>query len=275
MPATLAENYNDIINKYGDEIDIIYKDKMREPFLIDGYSYKGVMLRDKIEDKVMCHDCGKLLKVINNTHLKTHNYETADEYKMEHGLALYTPLCGISYSRKMSETMFKTKVSGKSTKSNLPLKPWNSGKKIGNRCQPISKKNRHGTCSDAQIKRRLEILASLVNRSPTQNDAIKFDKGLHHVLQHNYGSWNKGKEKLGFDVYKKGQQEGKLDYEDNVLIAILRKYVVDSKKIPKAKDMLNPFPSSSTYITRFGSWRRAKMMAGLDQLLEEVKNSSD
>ena len=56
MPAILE----DIQEKYGEAVYPLYKDEAHEPYMENGKGgYQGVVLYDKLEDKVRCEECGR------------------------------------------------------------------------------------------------------------------------------------------------------------------------------------------------------------------------
>ena len=61
-------------------------------------------------------------------------------------------------------------------------------------------------------------------------------------------------------------------YEDAYLLGALRKYVIDNGEMFQGRPEDNGLPNIGTYIKHFGSWRRAKTLAGLNDLLRELNN---
>lgn len=132
-------------------------------------------------------------------------------------------------------------------------------------------KNRYGLC-EAQIAYRLQVVKELAGVDKLKQiesvDIKKYDHKLW-IWFINHGGIKKAMEKLGVE-YKK------FTYSNALLIAGLRKFAMENKRMPICSDLnqksLNGLSGVHCYINHFGSWRRAKMMAGLDQLLEEVKS---
>jgi hypothetical protein len=136
----------------------------------------------------------------------------------------------------------------------------------------MQRKNELGLC-EAQMEARLQIACDIVKRSPTEKELKEVDNRLYYALREKYGSLNKAKEhyKLKINIGPTGEH-----LSDTEMIADLRDYVLVNKEIPKNKadrpiEGLRRGPKA--YRIHFGSWRRAKMIAGLDQLLEEVKST--
>ncbi len=134
-------------------------------------------------------------------------------------------------------------------------------------------------------ERKKELIDSLKNyvvknkKIPMSKPGAK-QKELHlpygvGVYKKLFGSWTNAKKEAQLDSLLK-EIGGKLPEEEKRinLIDSLREYVMKNKKIPLAKDKKTDTGLSfsiRTYKNHFGSWNRAKMMAGLDQLLAEIK----
>jgi len=84
-------------------------------------------------------------------------------------------------------------------------------------------------------------------------------------LTHKYGSIKLGCKALGLNFTNNRR------YNESDLIGSLRSFVIKYKRMPYVKDCFDELPSITTFMHRFGSWNKARIMAGLDQLLAEVK----
>lgn len=273
MPATLA----DIQAKYGDSVYPLYKDQMHEPYMEadNGIGYKGVVMYDEKEDKVQCSECGKWVKKITNRHLQMHNFDTHKDYKDKFSLDYKTPLCGKSTSNKSRQAALKAslttewiaqKESNKEFIKSISSKGAVAKSKKGT---TIQESNKIGLC-DAQIVSRWYIVQQQIGHIPSSVDLKKYDSQLYYGIIKRHGSLSVASKKFGFTSLAPGQRSTGI-YTDIQLIASLRNFVISEKRIPLYKDFYNRKPTYKTIIDRFGSWRRAKMMAGLDQLLEEIK----
>ena len=271
MTATLA----DIQRKYGDSVYPLYKDQMHEPYMEsnNGIGYKGVVMYDELEDKVQCAECGKWFEALS-THLKIHKL-TGREYKDSNGLFYKVPLCSkkLSNKRSMSAIIHNTK------RTNL-LKGYkhNKGSRILVNAQQraalkIQSKNKHGLC-DAQVAARLLVVRDICGYKKIQDiksaDVRKYDRNLYGNVYEKYGTIKKACKALKLQQSRVGH------YEDSEVIALLRKFVIVKKRMPRRNHTVNDFvmgtlPTEKVFVRLFGSFKRAKMMAGLDQLLEEVK----
>lgn len=259
MPATLA----DIQRKYGESVYPLYKDQMHEPYMENdnGIGYKGVVIYDELEDKVQCAECGEWFNELGKHVVSTHGFKDSKEYKQKQGMYLSTPLCSPSVSKKISDRTkgFGGRIKGghNTTKG---VKPTH------HRTKSMMYKNKYGLC-DAQVAARLAIVRDMANGELTSGNVRKYDQPLYKHILVKYGTVEAGCAALGI---KPSGWNGRNEVGETLLIADLRKYVISQNRIPSSKD--NGLPHSpTTYRKVFGSWRRAKMMAGLDQLLAEVK----
>lgn len=268
----IAKTLAEIREELGDEVSLIYKDVSREPYIKSKHGYRGDIVTKKEDDiqLLQCHECGEYFEDIGH-HIRTHHIKAA-EYKEEHGLAQNIPLVSKKISRKLSKRAVEN-----SAKVYKNLKKGRSIKGRKRRTsQPTSVLNKHGTCSDAQIKARMQILANIVGRSPSFRDAREYDGGLEGVLRHRYGSWNEGKKRLGFETYNQGNE-----HDDESLIGFLRKYTIDNGRVPECRttgpksEFENEYlVSIRSYFKHFGSWKKAKALAGLDQILAQIKEDN-
>jgi hypothetical protein len=265
MPATL----NDIQAKYGDQVYPLYKDQMHEPYMENdnGIGYKGVVMYDEHEDKVQCSECGKWYK-----HLAPHIYfkhkKRVEQYKEEHGLYQKTPLCSKNFSIKMSNSATEMVRTGWKSSSRFIKGVGPTIRRKRNKSDVMQYKNSHGLC-DAQIASRLVVVREMSGKKKIEDltsfDLQKYDQNLEAVIRNKYGNWALASKALGLkDVLG--------EYNDANLIAKLRTFVINRGFIPFSSKLSKyGLGNHHTYTKYFGSWRRAKMMAGLDQLLAEVK----
>ena len=300
MPATL----NDIQAKYGEAVYPLYKDQMHEPYMENdnGIGYKGVVMYDEMEDKVQCAECGKWFKWITLTHLKKHEIQSHDEYKIKNGLNLGTPLCSKEMSEKHSknaELLIRTKPTFREPRK-FDTKHFKRMSELGHSRRrelgqtSIQTLNKIGLC-DAQIASRWAILIEQIGKIPSINDLRKYDIQLLKGIKSRFGTLTNAAKELNIKVNTKADgaknrthpQEG--EYTDIEIIAMLRKFIIQNSSVIREnridhqhrgkwfilREYFSPkhgLPSRRTIQKKFGSWRRAKMMAGLDQLLEEVKS---
>ena len=257
MPATLA----DIQRKYGDSVYPLYKELMQEPYMDmnNGEGYAGTVLYDEEQDKILCAECGKWFKALA-VHLRIHSINT-NEYKDKFSLLRKTPLCRPETSRMASIRAVKTNFGNYGKKNHL----FSTKGKANNFGKKMQYKNRFGLC-DAQIVSRLiivrdELGLSTVNKLKLQ-DIKKLDSSLYGAMKKRYKTHTNIIKT--FKLLKSGG--ARKVYLDTPLLAQLRRFVRANKRIPLTED----FENAITIKKYFCSWNRAKMMAGLEQLLVEV-----
>jgi len=279
MPATLA----DIQRKYGESVYPLYKDQINEPYMENdsGNGYKGVVLYDELEDKVQCAECGEWVKKITNRHLNMHEFESHKDYKDKYSLDYKTPLCCKSTSEKGRISALKASHTANWKKQAILNKKFLKtiaglgNKTKANRGTTIQESNKIGLC-DAQIESRWRIVESQVGHKPTGEDFLKYDSQLYYGIKKRYKSLGRASKIFGFKTNKVGEHYNNT-WTDVSIIATLRAFVLENRHVPFSKEyvQVNFKPSFPTILKYFGSWRRAKMMAGLDQLLEELKNEKN
>lgn len=267
MPATLA----DIQAKYGEGVYPLYKDQMHEPYMenASGNGYLGVVMYDEVDDKVQCSVCGKWYKRISQQHIqKCTEFQNVFEYKDHFGIERKTPLCAVGYSKIQSAKF----VQYNKTAPKVPKLVRAEQAKMSLRVRTakpnssIQHKNRFGLC-DAQIASRLEVIRSVTNREITSKDVNRYDPKLYKYMQNKWGNYDTACQQLGIVAYGKSNR-----ITDVGLIGKLRVFVMEKKRMPTKEDFqkyLGPC------IDIFGSWDRAKLMAGLDQLVHEVKQGDN
>jgi predicted transcriptional regulator len=244
---------------------------IKEEVTPKSFGYQGIVLYDELEDKVQCSECGEWFEALQ-AHVRIKHKKTVGEYKADFGINRQTPIC----SKKVSETL--SKVAKKSNLARFKFKkghyikpPRTSIKrrielsKIGK--QSTQTKNQHGLC-DAQIAARLVVVRDMAGRKRvediTSRDFSKYDRNLYQAMRNRFGTFAKACKSL--DIEYIGQKK----YSDSEMIAKLRTFVIKHKRIPSTKLDLNSqnnIPTYDAYKAHFGSWHRAKIMGGLDQLL--------
>jgi len=262
-----AHTLADIQKKYGESVYPLYKDVMQEPYQEEenGIGYVGTTLYDEANDKIFCGECGKRVKILNHLHLKTHGLDS-DSYRKKHQILKEAALCSKGYSKIRSEQATEGNYLRFANHENQQ-KGVQDSSRIGKStyAELVGHKNKLALC-DAQIESRIRVVAAQVGRVPSNADINKFDKRLGFYLDKN-GGLNKYKAKYGITTYKVGN-----GYTDLSLLSNLRGFVMKNNYIPTIRGFSKETGiSGSTVFNHFGSWRRAKMMAGVNQLLAEIK----
>jgi hypothetical protein len=261
----LTDNF--IKQNYGAEYEILYKESIREPYVPSGKGIAGAIIYNKETDKVICNDCRKEVSHLGNHIRGKHpNYKGISEYKTKHGLMQKTPLV----SRRISETFSRIAIKNhKDGKLHL-------GGELGLR-NPMPRKDKatmqyrniYDLC-DAQIIRRLGVIANMCGKKVSNidpKDIHRNDPKLYGFLGRKFGSVSKA-----CTLYKLNTIEVR-DSEDDELITIMRQFVISNGFIPILNKWIKleyELPTYDSYRRRYGSWKRAKQMMGLGELLQDV-----
>lgn len=269
MPATLA----DIQKIYGDEVYPPFKGV--EPYMENenGIGYQGVILYNEVEDKIQCNECGEWFDNVGN-HARLAHGIVAREYKDKNSLLYKTALV----TPRLSRIFSKNAVARYKSNTNWGKRGRDIGHrrskleqvKTGKNASLVSRNKRNfqnaiGLCP-AQIVQQLVIVRDELGKTSFKEvkmtDIYKLNKRLYSALITRYRSVS-----AITKFYGLAETNGK-QYQDSELIAVLRNFVRQHKRLPKSAEM-NCSPT--TWVNRFGSWKGAMVRAGLDQLLVEVK----
>ena len=256
-----------------EEIETIFK---VEPPLIsleekNQFGFLGVLLRNKVLDKVQCHLCGEWFDslsahIVNGYKMKT------EEYRRQFQLPLHYPLCSKTYSERSRKTYLDgvakrnkltkngmTKSQRKKAIKKLVAKATSSNgfKNHFYSYNNLSWKNRHGTC-DEQLMKRFLVIADNVGHEPTKTEIEGYDGGLYSLIIRRHGSLNNFRKISGYKVNKNPDE-----VKDIQIIGSLRKFCKVHKKLPKQIDFYKGTPNARTILRRFKSWTRALNHAGL------------
>lgn len=265
MPATLA----DIQNKYGSEVEVLLKDLMFEPFMEKEFGYLGVVLRNKETDKILCNLCGKWFTSVSMHVNQGHNI-TSREYKDEFGIYYNVGLV----SRKTSERLSNAILMSPERMNNLTLRGVSRVEPDHKQAVSHKKaqfKNKMNSC-DAQILQRYTNLAKVLGKKPNSTDIAREQPLLRNLISSRYKTFKDflKSNKLERPDYKYNQNYSVLN-----LIDYMQKLALSLGKVPSLTDVRkSKGPDYSTFQSYFGSWSKAKIMAGLDQLLYETKGGT-
>lgn len=229
--------------------------KAQEPFMDvkRGFGYQGVVMYDDQDDKLQCHICGKLFSSLGVHVFRTHKM-LSDDYKMEFGLTLRTPLCSVSISRGRSKTARRQRLyeNGTMLKAAARVRTRRKPKQFGTATMAFY--NRSGLCP-LQLQTRFDIVRKIVGHDPKLEDLRKYDAPVIGGIRRMFGNLNNYKRKIGM----KASRNGLIAKEDGVYVAALRKWARDNGETPKAAS----FVGRSSIYRRFGSWSNALRTAGL------------
>lgn len=120
--------------------------------------------------------------------------------------------------------------------------------------------------TDEELCDLLRTLADKVDGPLTIGDVEEADSYPDHTtFERRFGSWNQAKREAGLETLSKGAGPRSPTYSDDELIALLQERADEVTGSLTKKDMnqAEDYPSASTYMRRFGSWTKAKQVAGL------------
>ncbi|HAM34575.1 MAG TPA: hypothetical protein DEB40_03310 [Elusimicrobia bacterium] len=257
-----------IESECGAKIETLFKVQPPLEKLKSGFGYLGVILRDTVSDKIQCHICGKWFKLLS-THLNQAHGISSRAYKFRFGLPLGFPLCGISFSKRMSDwsrKRFSDPVFREKQRLWLKRIIKFSYKKASRVKTAWYAKNsaawlnKHAICKE-QVLRRYLILADNLGREPSNHDIHRHEPGLHKAIRRHWSNFNCFKTANGFSTRLPAPV-----YSDDQLLASLRKFAREHGRMPMAADftghLSSGLPCYQTIRAHFGSWNRAMQAAG-------------
>ena len=254
----------------GDQIETVFKVETPVTPVKSGYGFQGVLLRDKSNDKVQCHVCGKWFKDLSMHAIKAHGYVRAENYKKEFGLPKNFGLTARSTSRKKSDALegvkeFKYKDKNPRKMDNLIMKKDKEmkakiSKTLKERAKTDAHDNIYGLC-EKQMEARYMVVMDMVGREPTKEDLENHDNALLMGLRRRFGNLSRFRKHYGFQNYREGMTE----VTEAEIIASIRSFVDDNGFVPRAVDYLKAGskPHYSTIKRVYGSWRRALTASGV------------
>ena len=250
-----------MIEGYNENIESIFKAYPPFQKLDNGYGYKGILLRDTVNDLIQCHQCGQWKSFLPSHLCRKHKIGAMD-YKIKFGLPMTYPLCARGYSRIQSIKAIKNKNYVRLAEARKVIKNSKYGSKASRSYSKNSPAwlNKYAICKE-QVLRRYVTWADELGKEPSSSDLQRIDYKLLAAIFRHYGRFNKFKDENGFEVVKKYPT-----YKDDKLISLLRKFAKENHKMPRARyfngSNSNGYPSHETYRARFGSWNRAIELAG-------------
>lgn len=274
----------DKLTQEGIEGDIETLFKAQPPYMEveAGYGYLGVMLLNKVTDKVQCHVCGEWFKNLG-WHVHSHNL-TARQYKEKFSLFYYTPLCGRSVSRQRSNN-YKThpknktfierlkrmnaegKMGGGYVKKKNPEYYKRGGNNSGQRTMAFL--NSKGFCERQMLSRYLIVAGIVGNTSPSHRQLFKYDRPLYQKIVRQYGNVGNFKKKYGYALLKWGARK----YTEEYILADIIKFAKENGRVPRSRDFTGNRRgnkvSKETIRKHFGSWNRALTLAGFERFPNE------
>lgn len=267
----MSDEDNEFVLGLGEEIETVFKSVPPIKKLDKGFGYLGVLLRNKNEDTLQCHICGKWFKSLNQHVLSKHKL-LSKEYKHKYGLPLTYPLVSVSTSAKRSVLarqpywIQRLRNAFESHKKDKFKKSKNMKYRYGRACYTVpAHENKYGLCT-AQMDSRFAIVADIVGRTPTCADLKKYDSKLLCGIYYRYKTFNNFCKSRGLRVNNYGR------FDRDKVIAELRSFSFKHGRVPKQIDWKirqdNQTCGAEIVRKHFGSWRRALLAAGFEPSFE-------
>jgi len=262
--------------KYKDEYLTFYnyKEPLKEIKKGDGFGYYGVLLGTVDKKKVQCHVCGELFKSVQAHVFQKHKLNSK-QYKDKFELARETALISEDERQRRKELTLKWLASMSDEekqewqrKAQEKYREWIK-KKREIRTQPritLETKNKRGTCPD-QLLQKIRDVHEVLGKTPTKRDFIDHYESQRymHIIYATFGSWTKAVKMAGLKPVVQ-ERKGGGRYSDEELLEYLDIFYRENGKPPTETDCRRGLvPDSNIYRRRFGSFTRARELAGITE----------
>lgn len=161
-----------------------------------GRGFQGVLLQDETRQFVQCYECGKWMKSINGTHLRSCNdtVKNNKQYKEKYGLSYTHGLVSDETSRVYAENAMKNLDRTVQTNQLHKIRRQaNRARGDKSKKSSIEYQNKHATCP-------LQLLTRLVNFINTNHELPRNNnrgKNLFMAIYRRYGSYGHGLQQMG------------------------------------------------------------------------------
>ncbi len=241
-----------------------------------GFGFYGCLLVSLDRETVQCHICGKLFANVASHSRQKHDILVSD-YRERFMLARKTALVSETERDRMKQHMldYINSLTPQEKKDFYIKKRQGliNGIRMRTRFQPkesLETKNKKGTCPDQLIAKIHEVHKKL-GRTPSLAEFIDITDGQRykHLIFTTFGSWLNA-----LKIAKLQPKERKLDYvrheySDEELLEYLSLYAQENGKLPTATDCKRGLlPDYNVYIRHFGSFPRARYLAGVYKFIE-------
>lgn len=246
-----------------------YKEPLRKFEL--GFGYRGVLIYNKKLDKVQCHYCGRMFRMLNNGHLKTHGL-TAKEYKQKTELAPTTALIGEGTRLKLIERPYNPNHMEELRKAQEArrerIKNGKPDKQSGHKLS-LERKNERGTCPD-QLLDMIDKTVKSYGRVPTEEEFLKMHNGKYlGSIRRTYGTWTNALAKLKL-------VPNMMKHSDEYLIGAMKNFYDVNKRTPRYSDMgRGLLPGSAAYYNRFKNMNHARLLANVPLVIRVGRHNEE
>ena len=243
--------WEQVTEKYGDDVLPLYKPE--PPFVENdnGIGFKGVLLWDSNEDKIMCNECGEWFNIITTQHLKQHGLNLK-AYKEKYGYFKKTPLFNEATKQARRKHGKRMNILYRQTMLNNLSHANKRGYKL-----PEQSKNYYGTC-DAQLKYRFEEKMKELGRRPKLEEL-----DIRTTILRRFKSYENALASWGYlGDYAKYQRA---KYTSDEAIQIMREFKIKNGREIFSSDLKNAGLYYKFFLKNFGSLTRAKELAYKNQ----------
>lgn len=251
-----------------------YKEPLRE--VPNGFGYLGALLGTIDGEHVQCHICGQLC-VSLGTHAKNKHALTPTEYKEKFQIAKLTGLISEKERdrRKMKSVQYFASLSPEewaayNAKRKAGWKKYKQSKDYKNRIQPkqtLETYNKRGTCPD-QLLDKIKQVAEKLGHTPTKAEFIAECETQRyvHLIYKTFGSWTKALAMIGREVEPQPRKK-RIVHTNDELLEYIQIFFQENQKIPTHTDCKRGLlPAYDVYIRRFGSFPKARELAGISEV---------
>lgn len=252
-----------------------YKEPLRS--VKKGFGYLGALLMTLDGEKLQCHICGKLFSSLSLHINQKHDMDTK-RYREKFDLARTTALVSESEreARKQRTLDYISSLSPQQKRKHAEKARINYAKYL--KTKPTTRfkirletKNKRGTCPD-QLLQKIKDASAHYGYTPSKNEFIDYCRSQRfvHLIYTTFGSWSKAVKMAGFQVRQGTGMIGKKrkDYSDEELLEYLQIFYQESGRVPTETDCRRGLiPSSESYTRRWGSFPKAREIAGLPKVI--------
>jgi hypothetical protein len=266
MTELLNKNNGLVLNNYKEPLK-----KVPEPY----HGYEGATMVTQDGTKMQCHICGELYESVGRHAYFAHKIN-AKAYKKKFGLRMTTSLTSEKERerKKMAGIRWFNSLTAKERSKRVEeaRARWRKIRHLtGNRKRTkisLESMNLKGTCPD-QIAYQITKCAAAIGHTPSPDEFSRWAKSSRfvHLAYYRFGNWTKtlayAKLKPRAKFTEKGKPRRKR-YSDEELLEELIVFNQETGRVPSETDCkLGLLPSRHTYKRRFGSLRKARMKAGI------------
>ena len=236
-----------------------YKDPLRK--FEGGFGYVGVLRYSKDQDKVECHLCGRLFRMLNNGHLGKVHGITAREYKAQTGLTISTALLGEGTRIKLLDrghnpnhiAELKKAHKRREERKKAGLPDLQSGQNV----LTPQRMNQRGTCPD-QLLNMIDKTAKSLGRAPTTEEFLAVHNGKFlGSIRRTFGTWTNALAKLELRTHHIG-------FTDEHLIEQVKNFYQVNKRTPRYSDFERGLlPTAGVYYRRYKSLNNVRLLANV------------